>query len=364
MKLQTKNAKIPPSFPIVFMTREQIDTQSGHTHDPDQSIEVHDQPDDQPEPISDKQLTGGNTKALRGIVEPQDDTDGVKEGGGSPEFDAAIEQLASCANVDRIDQQEDNLVVVHMSGKIFAELDVQELGSALHALAAQASQKRVILSCAGVEFLSSACLGKLLRWDRLTKKHAACYRLSDIRPEVMEVFTTTGLNTTFSMSETADVAYAELIGRPPLNSLLDPAEDDEAVDAFEQAVANLRGIEQVAVATEDDAVIVRFSGRLDERELCESIGEYLVDVVESIGGRYLVLSYKEVHFVSTAHLANLVTLQNALCKHSVQHRLCDMTPYIADVMHASRTNKLLSVAEDKTEDEALDQLRESVAVAE
>jgi anti-sigma B factor antagonist len=50
-----------------------------------------------------------------------------------------------------------------------------------------------------VEFLSSAALGKLITLDRKVKAHQGRLKLSNIRPEILEVFQITKLHKIFDI---------------------------------------------------------------------------------------------------------------------------------------------------------------------
>ena len=53
----------------------------------------------------------------------------------------------------------------------------------------------------GVEFLSSAALGKLITLDRKVKSHKGRLRMSNIRREIYDVFLVTKLNKVFDIHD-------------------------------------------------------------------------------------------------------------------------------------------------------------------
>jgi anti-sigma B factor antagonist len=60
-----------------------------------------------------------------------------------------------------------------------------------------------------VEFLSSAALGKLITLDRKVKSNKGRLKMSNIRPEILEVFQITKLNKVFDIrDEEADAVAA------------------------------------------------------------------------------------------------------------------------------------------------------------
>jgi anti-sigma B factor antagonist len=90
-------------------------------------------------------------------------------------------------------------VVRFQDRKILDEASIQELGLELFALVEQENRKSILLNFTGVEFLSSAALGKLITLDRKVKSHKGRLKLCDIRPEILEVFQITKLNKVFDI---------------------------------------------------------------------------------------------------------------------------------------------------------------------
>ena len=69
----------------------------------------------------------------------------------------------------------------------------------LFALLEQDNRKQLLLSFANVEFLSSAALNKLIVLDRKLKAAGGKLALSNLRPEIQEVFAITRLNQLFEI---------------------------------------------------------------------------------------------------------------------------------------------------------------------
>jgi len=93
----------------------------------------------------------------------------------------------------------DVTVVKFVDKKILDEAGIQELGLELFGLVEQDNRKSILLNFAGVEFLSSAALGKLITLDRKVKSHKGRLKMSNIRPEILEVFQITKLNKVFDI---------------------------------------------------------------------------------------------------------------------------------------------------------------------
>ena len=90
-------------------------------------------------------------------------------------------------------------VVRFQDRKILDEASIQELGLELFGLVEQDNRKSLLLDFTGVEFLSSAALGKLITLDRKVKSHKGRLKLCAIRPEILEVFQVTKLNKVFDI---------------------------------------------------------------------------------------------------------------------------------------------------------------------
>ena len=93
----------------------------------------------------------------------------------------------------------DVTVVKFVDKKILDEAGILELGTELFGLVEQDNRKSLLLNFSGVEFLSSAALGKLITLDRKVKSHRGRMKMSCIRPEILEVFQITKLNKIFDI---------------------------------------------------------------------------------------------------------------------------------------------------------------------
>jgi len=102
----------------------------------------------------------------------------------------------------------DVTVVKFVDKKILDEAGIQELGLELFGLVEQDIRKSILLNFTGVEFLSSAALGKLITLDRKVKSHKGRMKMSNIRPEILEVFQITKLNKVFDIRKEEAEAIA------------------------------------------------------------------------------------------------------------------------------------------------------------
>lgn len=93
----------------------------------------------------------------------------------------------------------DVTVVKFLDKKILDEANIQELGLELFSLIEHDNRKSILLNFTDVEFLSSAALGKLITLDRKVKASKGRLKMSNIRPEIFEVFQITKLNKVFDI---------------------------------------------------------------------------------------------------------------------------------------------------------------------
>jgi anti-sigma B factor antagonist len=103
----------------------------------------------------------------------------------------------------RLDVNEvgDVTVVRFRDHKIVEDLNIQELGLEMFQLVEKDRRAKLLLNFSLVEFLSSAALGKLITLDKKVKAHGGLLKLSNIRPEIFEVFAITKLNRLFDIKE-------------------------------------------------------------------------------------------------------------------------------------------------------------------
>ena len=95
----------------------------------------------------------------------------------------------------------DVTVVRFVDRKILDEASIQELGHELFQLVEEEKREKILLNFTKVDFLSSAALGKLITMDKKVKAHSGKLKLSNIRPEIYEVFAITKLNKLFDIKD-------------------------------------------------------------------------------------------------------------------------------------------------------------------
>lgn len=92
--------------------------------------------------------------------------------------------------------------------KILDELSISELGGELNAAVDSQPTTNTLLNFKNVEHLSSAALGLLITLDKRIKDQKGSLKLSNINPQIYEVFKITRLNKLFEIHDTADEALA------------------------------------------------------------------------------------------------------------------------------------------------------------
>ena len=115
------------------------------------------------------------------------------------------------AEYQRIEVSEngDVTVVRFNDRKIIHEAQIEELGHELFSLLEQENRQKILLNFSEVEFLSSAALGKLIKLEKEVKTRSGRIKLSNIRPEIYEVFAITKLNRIFEIKNDEAEAIAD-----------------------------------------------------------------------------------------------------------------------------------------------------------
>lgn len=94
--------------------------------------------------------------------------------------------------------------------KIIDPETIQELGEELFSLVEDGKHNKLVLNFSNVEFLSSAALGKLITFEKKTKRGGSELILTNITPEIYQVFTITNLHKLFTIKDSEADALAVL----------------------------------------------------------------------------------------------------------------------------------------------------------
>lgn len=107
--------------------------------------------------------------------------------------------------------QVDGVHVVEFSDrKILEELSIREIEEELFALVRENEGIKLLLNFKNVEHLSSAALGMLINLNREVSGQSGKLALSDINPQIYEVFRITRLNKMFEIYDTAAQALKRM----------------------------------------------------------------------------------------------------------------------------------------------------------
>lgn len=99
-------------------------------------------------------------------------------------------------------------VVEFTERKILDELAISEIGDELAGLIGERPEIKLLVSFKNVEHLSSAALGMLITLNARVSDAKGQLKLSDISPQIFEVFRITRLNKLFDIHDTADQAMS------------------------------------------------------------------------------------------------------------------------------------------------------------
>lgn len=99
-------------------------------------------------------------------------------------------------------------VVEFVDRKILDELSISEIRDELTNLVAAPDTTKLLLCFRHVEHLSSAALGVLITLNKQVAEKKGRLKLSDITPQIYEVFKITRLNKLFDIHDTMEKALA------------------------------------------------------------------------------------------------------------------------------------------------------------
>jgi len=97
-------------------------------------------------------------------------------------------------------------VVEFADRKILEELSIREIEEELFGLVEAEDEIKLLLNFKSVEHLSSAALGMLINLNKRVEARHGKLRLSNINPQIFEVFKITRLHKLFEIHETAGEA--------------------------------------------------------------------------------------------------------------------------------------------------------------
>lgn len=100
----------------------------------------------------------------------------------------------------KLDDVDDVSVVKFTEEKVVDPAKVEQMGTELLSLADDDSQK-LLLNFENVRFFSSAAINKLIVLEKRVREQGGKLRLSNLRPEVKDLFSMTNLDRLFSIMD-------------------------------------------------------------------------------------------------------------------------------------------------------------------
>lgn len=89
---------------------------------------------------------------------------------------------------------------------ILEEANIQQIGDEIAQIIDQSANPKILISFENVEHLSSAALGTLITVNNKVRQKGGQLRLSNIDPQIYEVFVITKLNKLFQIYDDAEKA--------------------------------------------------------------------------------------------------------------------------------------------------------------
>ena len=107
-----------------------------------------------------------------------------------------------------VSEQKDIRIVEFTNNKILDEANIAEIGASLNGLIDENDGPKLVLDFANVDHLSSAALGMLINANNRVKQKNGQLRLTNIKPQIFEVFVITKLNKLFRILATRTEALS------------------------------------------------------------------------------------------------------------------------------------------------------------
>lgn len=96
-----------------------------------------------------------------------------------------------------VTRHKDIRIVEFTNNRILDEANIAEIGNTLGAMIEEVDNPKLLLDFATVDHLSSAALGMLINANNKIRERSGQLRLSNIKPQILEVFVITKLNKLF-----------------------------------------------------------------------------------------------------------------------------------------------------------------------
>jgi anti-sigma B factor antagonist len=107
-----------------------------------------------------------------------------------------------------VDQQRDWTIIRFQDKDILDQVNIHEMGEEMYAIVEGSPGIKVLVDFDGVLYLSSSALGKLISLKRKVEENSGTIKMCRIKPEIMEVFRITKLDTIFDIYADLESALA------------------------------------------------------------------------------------------------------------------------------------------------------------
>ncbi len=110
----------------------------------------------------------------------------------------------------------DRIVASFTDAKIFEDSQIREASEGLLGLCHRAAStgKKLIVDFRGVQFMTSAMIGKLVLLQKSARQHSVDLRLANVSGNVLEVFKAARLHKVFGLLDDDDDDGPDLLGSP------------------------------------------------------------------------------------------------------------------------------------------------------
>ena len=107
-----------------------------------------------------------------------------------------------------VHEGDDHTRIEFLDRNILEEANIQQIGDEIAAIIERQTNPKILISFENVEHLSSAALGTLITINNKIRQKGGQLRLSNIDPQIYEVFVITKLNKLFQIHDSNEQAIA------------------------------------------------------------------------------------------------------------------------------------------------------------
>ena len=107
-----------------------------------------------------------------------------------------------------VNEEDEITRISFLDRNILEEATIQQIGDEVSAIIERSGNPRILINFENVEHLSSAALGTLITINNKVRQKGGQLRLSNIDPQIYEVFVITKLNKLFQIYDSNEKAVA------------------------------------------------------------------------------------------------------------------------------------------------------------